>query len=389
MSSAAHPAIDDVLEQAVQTEAVPNVVAIAADADGIIYEGAAGPRAPGESGVVDGDTRFRIMSMTKMVATVAALQLIEQSRLDIDAPVQEYCPEFAHVQVLERIEGGTPVLRAPATPATVKHLITHTSGLGYWFWSPEVRAWEQATGTPTVLSGSKAIFDAPMVADPGERFVYGINTDWLGRVVEAAGGRSLDEAIAIGITEPLGMSDTAFRLTEGQRRAATPVQIRGDDGRWAASDAELPAEPDWWAGGHGLYSTPHDYLTFQRTLLGNGTSPDGVQILSPETVEAAFTNQIGGLDFPAEIASADPASTFGLAVGPGYKWGYGLLLNTHDEPGRRRAGTGAWAGFFNTHFWIDRATQVTGAIYSQFLPFIPPAAIQLYVDFETAVYASL
>jgi methyl acetate hydrolase len=389
MRSSVHSAIDEVLEQAVDSGAVPNVVAIAADRKGIIYEGAAGPRVPGESGIVDADTRFRIMSMTKMVATVAALQLMEQSKLDLDAPVEEYCPEFAQVPVLERVEGDTPVLRPPASKATVKQLITHTSGLGYWFWSSGVSAWEQATGTPNVLSGSKVIFNAPMVADPGTRFIYGINTDWLGRVVEAAGGRGLDEAIATGITEPLGMTRTAFTITEDQLHEATPVHLRGQDGAWAASDIELVSEPDWWAGGHGLYSTPHDYLAFQRMLLGNGTSPDGVEILASETVDAAFTNQIGDLDFPAEIPTADPASSFGLSVGPGYKWGYGLLLNMHDEPGRRRAGTGAWAGLANTHYWVDRLTGITGAIYSQFLPFIPPEALQLYSDFETALYASL
>jgi methyl acetate hydrolase len=388
MSASVHSAIDEVLEQAVDAGAVPNVVAIAADREGIIYEGGAGPRAPGLSATVDADTRFRIMSMTKMVATVAALQLSEQSKLDLDAPVEEYCPDFAQVQVLERVEGGKPVLRAPASKATVKQLITHTSGLGYWFWNSGVVAWEHATGTPNVLSGSNVIFNAPMVADPGTRFNYGINTDWLGRVVEAAGGKGLDEAIAAGITEPLGMNDTAFTITEEQLREATPVHLRGEDGAWAASEIELASDPDWWAGGHGLYSTPHDYLKFQRMLLGNGTSPDGVQVLSGETVDAAFTNQIGDLDFPADIPTADPASSFGLSVGPGYKWGFGLLLNTHDEPGRRRAGTGAWAGLANTHYWVDRSAGIAGAIYSQFLPFIPPEALKLYADFETALYAS-
>jgi methyl acetate hydrolase len=118
MSASVHSAIDEVLEQAVDSGAVPNVVAIAADREGIIYEGGAGPRAPGQSATVDADTRFRIMSMTKMVATVAALQLSEQSKLDLDAPVEEYCPDFAEVQVLERVDGGTPVLRAPASKAT-------------------------------------------------------------------------------------------------------------------------------------------------------------------------------------------------------------------------------------------------------------------------------
>jgi CubicO group peptidase (beta-lactamase class C family) len=236
MSSSAHSAIDGVLEQAVESGAVPNVVAIAADREGVLYEGAAGRRAPDDSEPVGPDTRFRIMSMTKMVATVAALRLMEQAKLDINAPVEEYCPDFAGVQVLERVEGGKPILRPPASRVTVKQLITHTSGLGYWFWSPGVRAWEQATDTPNVLSGSRVVFNAPMVADPGTQFVYGINTDWLGRVVEAAGGRGLDEAIATGITEPLGMADTSFRITEQQLSEATPIHLKGEDGRWAASD---------------------------------------------------------------------------------------------------------------------------------------------------------
>ena len=260
--------------------------------------------------------------MTKMVATVAALQLVEQSKLDLDAPVEEYCPEFAEVQVLERVDDGRPVLRAPASKATVKQLITHTSGLGYWFWSSGVGAWEQATGTPNVLSGSDVVFNAPMVADPGTRFVYGINTDWLGRVVEAAGGKPLDEAIRERDHRAAGDGRHVVSRSRSQScEEATPVHLRGEDGRWAASEVELSAEPDWWAGGHGLYSTPRDYLKFQRMLLGNGTSPDGVEILAAETVDAAFSNQIGDLDFPAEIPSADPGSTFGLSVGPGLQVG--------------------------------------------------------------------
>jgi methyl acetate hydrolase len=389
MSSSAHSAIDQVLEQAVAAGAVPNVVAIAADRDGIIYEGGAGSRVPGEAGTVNADTHFRIMSMTKMVATVAALQLMEQGKLDIDAPIEEYCPQFNEVQVLEGVDGDRPVLRAPASKATIKQLITHTTGLGYWFWSHGVLEWERATGAPNLLSGSNEVFNAPMVADPGTEFVYGINTDWLGKVVEAAGGKPLDEAIKAGVTGPLGMSETTFAISAEQRASCAPVALRGENGSWAASEVELSQAPDYWAGGHGLHSTPRDYLKFQRMLLGDGTSPDGVQVLAPSTVAAVFSNQIGELDFPAQIPTADPASTFGLEVGPGYKWGYGLLLNTEDVAGGRRAGSGAWAGFFNTHFWVDRSTGVTGAVYSQFLPFIPPEAVRLYEDFETQLYSSL
>jgi CubicO group peptidase (beta-lactamase class C family) len=381
--------IDGVLEQAVESGAVPNVAAIAADRDGIVYEGAAGPRVVGEPEPVSVDTHFRIMSMTKMVATVAALQLVESGALDLDAPVAEYRPEFADLQVLEGFDGDTPRLRPPASQATVRQLLNHTSGLSYWFWNDAIVRWEAVTGTPNVLSGDDVVFTAPLVADPGTTFEYGINTDWLGRVVEAAGGKTLDVAIAEGITGPLGMNETAFLMTPEQRAKSVPIHLKGEDGAWAPCDIELRQDPDYWAGGHGLHSTPRDYLKFQRMLLGDGTSPDGVKLLDKATVEAAFTNQIGELDFPEAIPTADPASSMAFNAGPGYKFGFGLLLNTEDAPGMRRAGSGAWAGLLNTHFWVDRTTGVTGAIYSQFLPFVTPEAMEMYADFERALYASM
>lgn len=380
--------LDRVLQDAVDSGAVPNAVAIAADRNGVIYEGAAGPRIAGEDEPVTVDTHYRIMSMTKMVATAAALQQMELGNLDLDAPVDTYCPEFADVQVLEGWDGDTPKLRAPASRATVKQLITHTSGLGYWFWNADIVRWEAASGTPNVLSGSNVIFTAPMVADPGTQLVYGINTDWLGKVVESAGGVTLDVGIKEGITGPLGMNETAFLMNGDQRASSVPVHLKGEDGTWAASEIELNQEPEYFAGGHGLHSTPRDYLKFQRALLGGGEF-EGTRILSEATVAAAFQNQIGDLDFPASIPTADAATTDSFNAGPGYKWGYGLLLNTGDVPGMRRAGSGAWAGLLNTHFWVDPTAGITGAIYTQFLPFVPEEAMKMYADFEKGIYASL
>jgi len=180
------------------------------------------------------------------------------------------------------------------------------------------------TGVPNVVAGSAASLTAPLLADPGDAFIYGINTDWLGKVVEAVTGTGLDVAIKQGITGPL-----------------------------------------------------------------RGGELDGTRILRQSTVDEAFRNQIGDLDVPAEISSADPASTCELNLGPGFKWGYGRLLNTSDIPGMRRAWSGAWAGLCNTHFWVDRTTGVCGSIYSNFLPFVTPEALTMYNDFERVLYASL
>jgi methyl acetate hydrolase len=381
--------IDAVLERAVAAGQVPHVAAIAADRDGVVYEGGAGVRVAGGSDPVTTSTQFRIMSMTKMVATVAALQQVEQGGLDLDAPVDTYLPQFADVQVLTGFDGDTPQLRAPASRATVKQLITHTAGFGYWFWEPDLGRYEQLTGLPNVVPGSAEAFKAPMLADPGTRFVYGINTDWLGRVVEAVAGTTLDVVVKDGITGPLGMADTMFRLDKQRYDNCVTVHVKGEDGAWVSAGEILNQEPDWWAGGHGLYSTPRDYVRFERALLRGGEL-DGERILTAATVDAAFTNQIGELDFPAEIRTADPPISDSLTFGPGWKWGYGLLLNTADVPGGRRAGTGAWAGLFNTHFFIDRTTGICASIYTNSLPFASrDEAWKTYADFEAALYASL
>jgi CubicO group peptidase (beta-lactamase class C family) len=381
-------AIDEVLQTAVAHDVVPGVVAMAAREDGPIYEGAAGVREAGKDDPITPDTMLRIASMTKMITTVAALRLVEQGRLDLDAPVERYRPEFAELQVLEGFDGDTPRLRPPAGKATVRHLMSHTSGLSYWFFNKDIDRYEQVTGVPNILPGSDEAFKAPLVGDPGAIYEYGINTDWLGRVVEAVAGQSLADEIEQHITGPLGMTSTTRRMSDEQRASSTPVHVRGEDGAWQATDIDFAQEPDFWGGGHFLYSTPRDYLRFQRMLLGGGTL-EGVQILEGSTVDEAFRNQIGDLVFPPHIETAHPELSADADFGEGLKFGLGLLINEQGQPGMRAAGSGAWAGLFNTHFWVDRATGITGSIFSQTLPFIEPPVLQMYVDFERALYASL
>jgi CubicO group peptidase (beta-lactamase class C family) len=380
-------AIDQVLLDAVEAGVVPNVAAIAADRNGVIYEGAVGYREVGGQDPVSTATHFRIMSMTKMVATAAALQLIERGKLDVTAPVAQYCPEFASIQVLDGFDGDTPRLRPPASQATVHQLLTHTTGLGYWFFNAELVRWHEATGIPNFLAGLNSTFTAPLLTDPGTRYNYGINIDWLGRVVEAITGQTLDVVIKENITGPLGMNETTFMPSDAQQANCTPVHVKGEDGSWISAGEILNPHPEWMAAGHGLYSTPRDYIKFQRALLRGGEL-DGERILAPETVDMAFTNQIGDLEFPPELLTCDPAATNDFVAGPGWKWGYGLLLNPEDAPGMRRGGSGAWAGLCNTHFWIDRSSGLCASIYSSTLPFAPLDALGMYVGFEQALYAS-
>jgi CubicO group peptidase (beta-lactamase class C family) len=377
--------VDEVLQQAVESGTVPNVVATAADRNGPIYAGAFGPKAKGKPDEVTVDTIYRIASMTKMVTTVAALQLHEQGKLNLDDPVSKYRPEFADLKVLDGWDGDEPILREPASEATVRQLATHTSGLSYWFWNADIVRWEAHTSTGNALAGTADAFTAPLVADPGTRFEYGVNTDWLGKVVEAASGQPLDEYFDEHIFAPLNIENASFHPTDQQRENLVAVHLRNSDtGEWEATDLDWNTAPDWWAGGHGLYVPPSQYLKFQRMLLNGGTP-----LLQPGTVDAAFSNQIGDLDFPAAIQTAEPPTSADFNAGPGYKFGLGLLRNEQDVPGMRKAGSGAWAGIFNTHFWVDPTSGITGAIYTQTLPFVEPDVFQVYSDFEQALYASL
>lgn len=389
MSAITGTRVDEVLRTAVESGTLPHVVATAADADGPIYEGAFGPKAVGKPEPVTVDTLYRIASMTKMVTTVAALQLVERGELDLDEAVPKYRPEFADLKVLDGWDGDEPRLRDPRAFATVRQLVTHTSGLGYWFWNADLVRWEAKTGTGNTLAGTKDAFTAPLVAEPGTRVEYGTNTDWLGLVVEAVSGQPLDAYFDEHILGPLGMAQTTFHPTEQQRENLVAVHLHDEQtGAWNATTVDWSTAPDWWAGGHGLYCPPSEYLRFQRMLLSNGTL-EGSKILEATTVEDAFANQIGDLDWPAAIATAEPATTADFNAGPGYKFGFGLLRNTADIPGMRRAGSGAWAGIFNTHFWVDRTAGVTGAVYTQTLPFVEPEVFQVYADFERALYEAL
>ncbi|MEO6955755.1 MAG: serine hydrolase domain-containing protein [Antricoccus sp.] len=380
--------IDDVLVQAVESGAVPGVVAVAANRDGKFYEGSAGVHTAGGNRPIDADTPFRIMSMTKMVATVVALQQVHKGNLDFNAPVEQYCPQFADLHVLTGFDGDTPQLREPKTKATVGQLASHTGGLAYWFWNDKISKWETLTGTPNVLSGTKAIFNAPLVHDPGTAVEYGINIDWLGQVIEAVSGSTLPDAIAEGVAGPLGLHSMTYQPDDAERAATVPIHVRGEDGAFVATDVDHPVTPEYWPGGHGLFCTPNDYLRFEQMLLAGGTL-DGIEILPESLVRDAFTNHVGALEFPAHITAVDPGSSADFNAGPGLKFGWGLLLNPTDSPNGRAAGSGAWAGLCNTHFWIDPKTGIAASIYSQTLPFVDPPAYAMYEAFERALYDSL
>jgi CubicO group peptidase (beta-lactamase class C family) len=393
MTQTAAAAIDAVLREAVDAGAVPGVVALAADRDGAIYEGAFGRRAlDGDAAPMTPDTVFWIASMTKAITSVAAMRLVEQGRLSLDAPLGALLPGLAAPRVLEGFDAasGAPRLRPARRPITLRHLLTHTSGFSYNTWNADLARYMEATGLPAPRSGLLASLDAPLVFDPGERWEYGISTDWVGRAVEAAcGGGRLEVLLQDLVLRPLGMRDSGFVPGPDQRARRAAVHRRGADGSLSpATDFRLPEAPEFFGGGGGLLSTGPDYIRFLRMLL-NGGALEGARLLRPETVAEMGRNQIGALEF-RPLRTAMPAMSNGFDPFPGMprKWGLGFLINGEDLPGRRAAGSLAWAGLGNTWFWVDPRGGVAGVLLTQILPFADPTVLDLLGRFEAAVYAA-
>ena len=365
--------IDALLKAAVDQKRVPMVVAMVADGKGIVYEGAHG---------ANKDAIFAIASMTKPITSVAAMQLVEAGKIKLDEPAATYVPEIGAVRVLDN---GT--LRPPKTPITVRHLLTHTAGFGYEFMRKELFELVAKKQLPSMMAGGDAFLQAPLLFDPGTRWEYGINTDWMGRLVEKVSGRSLEVYFREHIFNPLGMADSYFDVPAGKQARIVPRAQRRADGGLDAQPAP-PAKPDtFYSGGGGLYSTAPDYLRFVRAIMAGGQL-DGRRILSQQSVAEMRKNQIGNLTLRPFSSIVPQLAVDGAAL-PGAldKFGLGFASNSQTAGTSRGRNTMVWAGIYNTYFWIDTEKQIGAVIMSQMLPGGDPAALKLVEDFDRAVYA--
>ncbi|HWK43221.1 MAG TPA: serine hydrolase domain-containing protein [Stellaceae bacterium] len=382
--------IDGFLKQATDDVAVPGVVAMAATPEGILYEGAFGKRSLPDGAPMTLDTVFWIASMTKAVTSVAAMQLVERGKLDLDAPLGGLLPYLGEAQVLKGFdEAGAPRLRPARRAITLRRLLTHTAGFANDIWNPMAGRYMRQGGVPRPNSGLKIALRMPLMADPGERWEYSIATDWVGQAVEAASGQPLDAYFAEHIFQPLGMADTAFLVTPEQRSRQVSRHQRQADGTLTAIPIVVLDRPEFFAGGGGLHSTGPDYLRFLQMLLAGGAF-DGNRVLRAETVALMARNQIG--DLPAGIMkTVMPELSNDVDFFPGMeqRWGLGFLINTRTAATGRNAGSLAWAGLGNTYYWIDPTAQVTGLIMMQILPFADTQAVDLYRLFETGIYRML
>jgi CubicO group peptidase (beta-lactamase class C family) len=384
------PQIDQLLRQECEAGEIPGVVAIAATGSEVIYQGAFGRRDLAKDDSMTADSVFWIASMTKAVTTAGAMQLIEQGKLSLDAPIGQLLPDLAAPQVLDGFDlNGDPILRPARTAITLRHLMTHTAGFCYGMWNGDMVTYIEKTGLPAIITCKADALKTPLVSDPGTRWEYGINIDFVGQAIEAASGQRLDAYLHDHMFAPLGMTDTGFRLGASQRQRLVGMHARGADGALASVPFEIEQEPEFYMGGGGLYGTAGDYIRFTQMILNKGQS-NGNQVLKPETVAAMAENHIGALDM-TKMVSALPAVTNDVDLYPDIvkKWGLGFMINTAPTPDGRSAGSLAWAGLANTYYWIDPARGVTGVILMQLLPFADPHCLQAFAGFEHGVYAGL
>ena len=379
----ASAAIDTSLRGAVERKDVPGVVALVTDRQRVLYQGAFGVADVATGRALAADALFRIASMTKPVTSLAAMQLVEHGRFGLDDPVEKYLPEFAGLKVFELFDAATGAyrLRPASRPPTVRHVLTHTSGLAYPFTSATWRDFKPRAGETYPFGG-------PLLFDPGERWHYSTSTDVVGRLVEVVSGQKLEDYFRQHIFAPLKMSDTSYNVPQDKAARLVAAQQRAGDRMDGAIVLQTPqpgltiAAP---IGGGGLASTAGDYGRFVRMLL-NGGELDGARVLKAETVTLMGQNHIGAVSVPALKTVLPRSADFSFIADGRDKWGLGFLITVDQVPGKRSPGSLSWGGINNTYFWIDPSRGIAGVIVMQYLPFADAKALAVYDAFERGVY---
>lgn len=354
---------------------MPGVVAAISSPDDCRYLHAFGSAGTQSHLPMREDGVFRIASMTKLVSAVAIMALVDEGLVDLEATLSAYLPGFSQPDVLLEFDrqSGMYSTRQAARDATVRELMSHTGGYGYWFLHEPLR----------IASGSDPdLFDPPfLLADPGTGFAYSTSTDVVAQLVEPVSGMPLDRFFEERIFMPLGMADTGFRLPAERDRL---VRMHRRSGR---GYRELPVEQHDHPvrGGGGLYSTAADYSRLLRCLMCGGVVA-GRRILSESAVVEITSNQIG--DFAAKMqrtALAQRSNDFVFMDGS-QKFGFGVMIETRDTQSGRARGSWSWAGIGNTYFWVDPVRELAAVLMLQVQPFASRASIALLREFEQAVY---
>ena len=384
------PAATELLERTITSGDLNFAVAAVGNTGGQTWSHAAGYQDAEKTKPAGPDNIIQIASMTKLVTTIAALQLMEQGKLDLDTPISAYAPELTELKVLRGFEADdTPIFENANRAPTARELMTHTAGYVYEVWNANALKGGQLGVTPSLL-GEGNYLAAPLAFQPGTAWEYGINTDWLGVLIERLSDQRLAEYFDEHIFMPLGMADTFYELPANKLDRSVTMMARAAKGLVKIPSFQpVPAEKGsmpHYSGGGGLSSTVKDYGRVLQMLLNSGAL-DGKMLLKPETVDTIFQNNIGDIQ-PVALATVMPtlSNTADMSFGNKATFGLGLLIHTDGIEGGRKAHAGSWAGLFNSYYWIDREAGTYGIFGTQVLPFYDDIAIETLLEFEQAVY---
>ena len=374
-------ALSRLLKDATDRGDVPGVVVAVVDKDGVLYNEAFGLSSTLRSTPMTKDTIFNMASMTKPVTSVAIMMLVDQGKLKLDDEVAKYIPKYKDPVVISKFNDAdaTYETRPAKRPITIRHLLTHTSGIGYGFSSP--------TLTKIMQKTKQTELDLPLLFDPGESWAYGASTRVLGNVVEVISGQKIDAYLESAVLQPLGMSDTSYLVPTTKYPRVVSVNARGTNGKFV--ERPMPATlPPLVQGDGGLYGTASDYGQFLRMLLNRGKLGDK-RILSENSARTMLESHTGNV-VVKEQESANLSLSRNFPVGAGKdRWGLGFQLAAEKLPNRRTPGSGTWAGIFNTHFFIDPSREIGVVVMMQTLPFYDEASMKVYAGVEEAVYKHL
>ncbi|MBC7744576.1 MAG: beta-lactamase family protein [Flavobacterium sp.] len=361
--------IDVVLNNAIKEKQIPGAVALIARNGKIVYYKAFGMADNESKRILKRDDIFRIASQTKAITSTAIMMLWEEGKFQLDDPISKYIPEFKNAHILDSLneKDSTYTSKPTDKPITIRHLLTHTSGIGYGVIDGDAKfkkIYKKAgivdlytTEPVTIEQNIKKLAKLPLHHKPGEKFTYSEGLDVLGYLVEIVSGKPLDQFFKERIFTPLGMDDTWFYLPESKFARLVSVQTKIDD-KWIKFPVQSFYDPDYpikgakkfFSGGAGLSSTAKDYASFLQMYLNNGEL-NGVRLLSRTTVRIIMANQIGNL-------WGDSGAYYGLAFGV-------LDQKGQDLGGRGSLGTFNWGGYFNTDYFADPKEKIIGILLKQ------------------------
>ena len=379
MHGSTSSALADFLRRAVAERLAPGVAAAVVDRDRLLFLDAAGTRDAAANAPLMPDAIFRIASMTKPITSLAAMLLVEDGAIDLEAPATRYLAELERARVLASFDerDGAWTARPPTRPITLRHLLTHTAGMSYSFLDPRLTK---------IDTGNMARVDVPLLHDPGERFTYSFATNVVGSIVAAVSNTSLEDFCRARIFAPLGMNDTGYAVPAEHRERVVTMQVR--DGSGFLERPNPPVVASRGRGDDGLFSTAEDYGKFIQLYLNAGTAA-GRRVAGEETLRAMMSNQLGTRAIGLHPAVAGAIATPFPIGGEKDAFGFGFQIETAPpRPSGRSVGSCSWSGIWNTYFWIDPANEIGVVVLMQFMPAHDAGATEVLSGVERIVYST-